>query len=502
MKQPNVLLISSDQQHWNTLGALNEVVSTPNLDRLAKDGITFTRAYCANPSCTPSRASLVTGLYPSQHGAWTLGAKLPEDVPTIGGILSAAGYRTALIGKAHFQPLRETDAHPSLESYGYLQDWDFWRNFKDDFYGFGHIELARNHANEQIVGQHYAMWMEDKGLTNWRDYFRPPAGTMDPADRGTWPLPEEYHYDAWIAERTNALLTEYAQEDAGFFLWASFPDPHPPYLVPTPWDRMYDPQDITVPHATPGEHSANPPHHRLTQERRPDFSAYRESGFDGLGMMSHVQDEGELRKDIATYYGMISMMDKYIGNILDKLDELGLTDNTIVVFTSDHGHLFGQHGLIAKGPFHYEDLLRVPLIVRYPGQIPAGTMSPALQSLVDFSPTILSLLGLPAAQHMTGVDQSAVWLGNEAAVRDHIVCENHHEPTTIHLKTYEETRYKITVYFRQSYGELFDLQEDPQELHNLWDDPGHREVRSGLLLKFLWAELGKESMWMPRISHA
>ena len=502
MKQPNILLISSDQQHWNTIGTLNPYLVTPNLDRLAKEGITFTRAYCANPSCTPSRASLITGLYPSQHGAWTLGAKLPEDIPTLGGILAAAGYRTSLIGKAHFQPLRATDDYPSLESYGYLQDWDFWRNFSQDFYGFGHVELARNHTNEQIVGQHYALWMEENGLTNWRDYFRPPAGTMDPAERGTWPLPEEYHYDAWIAKRTNALLEQFAKDDANFFLWASFPDPHPPYLVPEPWDRMYDPQQISVPRAKPGEHATNPPHHRLTQERQPDFSHYCESGFDLLGMSSHVHDEEDLRKDIATYYGMISMMDKYIGSILDKLDELGLSENTIVVFTSDHGHLFGQHGLIAKGPFHYEDLLRVPLIVRYPGHAPARAMSGALQSLVDFAPTLLSLLGLPTARHMTGVDQSAVWLGGEIPARDHIICENHHEPTTIHLKTYEENRYKLTVYFRQIYGELFDLQDDPGELHNLWDDPRYRELREELLLKFLWAEFGKESVWMPRISHA
>ncbi|MFD1677075.1 sulfatase [Alicyclobacillus fodiniaquatilis] len=502
MARPNILLITSDQQHWDTIGAFNREISTPNLDRLVKEGTTFKRAYCPNPTCTPSRSSIITGLYPSQHGAWTLGTKLSEDKRTVGDVLMEAGYRTSLIGKAHFQPLQGTEAYPSLESYPTLQDLDFWREFSDPFYGFDHVELARNHTNEAHVGQHYALWLEEKGFTDWRKHFLPPTGTMDKAVRRTWGIPEEYHYDAWIAERTNAMLEQYQNDEENFFLWASFFDPHPDYFVPENWVDMYNPDDLTIPSGQPGEHEQNPPHFQLTQQAEPDFSAYRESGFGCHGFHSHVHDPAELKKDVAIYYAMISLMDKYIGKILDKLDELGLAENTIVIFASDHGHFFGQHGLIAKGAFHYEDMIKVPFLARYPGHIPAAKTSDRMQSLVDFAPTVLSLAGISVPHEMTGVDQSRVWLGQQDMARDHILCENHHEPTSIHLKTYVDARYKITVYYGQTYGELYDLEADPNEFHNLWDDEQYAELKAQLLLKYIWAELGKESMWMPRIASA
>jgi arylsulfatase A-like enzyme len=202
---------------------------------------------------------------------------------------------------------------------------------------------------------------------------------------------------------------------------------------------------------------------------------------------------------MATYYGMVSMMDKYIGKILDRLDELGLAEDTIIVFTTDHGHLFGHHGLHFKGGFHYEDLIKLPFIVRYPGIVPAGQTSDALQSLVDLAPTFLSFAGIPLPTTMTGVDQSTVWTGQQNSARDHVLCEFRHEPTTIHQKTFVNERYKITVYYNQTYGEIFDLLKDPQELINLWDDPAKVELKNELLLKYAWAELGKEPMPMPRV---
>jgi len=510
-RKPNILLITSDQQHWNTIGAFQPEISTPNLDRLVREGTTFDRAYCPNPTCTPSRASIVTGMYPSQHGAWTLGTKLLEDRHTVGEDFLAAGYRTALIGKAHFQPLKSTEAYESVEAYPLLQDLDYWRQFEGPFYGFDHVELARNHTNEAHVGQHYALWMEEQGCENWRDYFLPPTGTMDPALTYKWPIPEKYHYNAWIAERTNSLLEEYKESDEPFFLWSSFFDPHPEYLVPEPWDTMYDPDKLTIPSLVPGEHDRNPPHFGLTQEENPDFSYLAETGFGIHGYRSHHfyeygtkfrLTEDDRKKLVAVYYGMISMMDKYIGKILDKLDALGLAENTLVVFTTDHGHFFGQHGLQAKGGFHYEDLIKLPFIVRYPGKVPAGRRSSAIQSLVDLAPTFLSFSGIPIPSAMTGVDQREVWLGEKTQARQHAICEFRHEPTTIHQKTYVDERYKITVYYNQTYGELFDLEADPGELRNLWDDPAHEGLKTELLLKYIWAELGKEPMPMPRIHHA
>lgn len=511
MKKPNILLITSDQQHWHTLGVLNPEIQTPNLDRLAQQGTMFTRAYCPNPTCTPSRASIITGQYPSQHGAWTLGTKLLEDRHTVGDDFREAGYHTSLIGKAHLQPLRTTEEYPSVEAYPILQDLDYWREFTGPFYGFDHVELARNHTNEAHVGQHYALWLEENGCTNWRDYFRPPTGTMDPTDTYHWPIPERFHYNNWIAERSNKLLEQYKQEDQPFFLWSSFFDPHPEYLAPEPWDTMYDPDKLTIPTLSLGEHDRNPPHFGMTQETDPDFSAWHESGHDIHGYNSHLRyaygdkqllTDYDRKKLVAVYYGMISLLDKYVGSLLDKLDELGLADNTIVVFTTDHGHFYGQHGLQEKGGFHYEDLIKLPFLVRYPGHVPAGRQSDAIQSLVDLAPTMLSLCNIPIPHAMTGVDQSAVWLGQQSAVRDHAICEFHHEATTIHQKTYVDQRYKLTVYYNQTYGELFDLEQDPAEIHNLWDDPDAATLKSELLLRYIWAELGKEAMPMPRIWHA
>jgi uncharacterized sulfatase len=523
-KKPNILLITSDQHHWATIGAYNKEVHTPNLDRLVKEGSLFSRAYCPNPTCTATRASIITGLYPSQHGAWTLGTKLPEDTLTLGDIYLKNNYRTALIGKAHFQPLEGTDEFPSLESYPVMHDLEFWKNYKENFYGFEHIELARNHTNEAHAGQHYALWLEEKGCTNWRDYFLNPTGNMSAekykrievlvkekprgfvdAERtwGEWAIPEKFHYNTWIAERTNKLLDEYKENDENFFLWASFPDPHPEYFVPEPWASMYDPEKITLDNPLiDKEHEKNPPHFKRTQEEFPKFDDYMDTGFEIHGCHSHLQKEKELRKDVALYYGMISFMDKYIGKILDKLDELELTENTLVIFTTDHGHFLGQHGLIRKGPFHYEDMIKIPFIARYPNYIPANVENHNLQSLVDLAPTFLKYSGIEIPRTMTGLDQTDVWNGGEKNKRAHIIVENRHEPFSLNLRTYVDEKYKITVYHGREFGELFDLEKDPLEHNNLWNNPEYKDLKTELLLKYTWAELAKEPMWMPRIKHA
>lgn len=498
----NILLITSDQQHWTTLGALNPNIKTPNLDRLAARGTLFNRAYCPNPTCTPTRASIITGMYPSQHGAYSLGTKLMESVHTVGEDFRAAGHDAALIGKAHFQQLFGTEEYPSLESYPILQDLGFWRDFGGPFYGFNHVELARNHADEAHVGQHYALWMEEKGCRDWRKYFAPPTGTTSP-QFGRWNIPEELHYNTWIAERTNARLDHYKETGESFFLWSSFFDPHPPYLVPGSWATMYDPATMDVPEVTPGEHEKNPIHFQMTQMENPDFSAWKEAGGNAMhGMESHLRSREQRAKEMALYYGMVSCMDHYIGKILDHLEKTGLAENTLIAFTSDHGHFFGQHGLVAKGPFHYEDVIRVPFLVSCPGRVPEGCRSDALQSLVDLPVTFLKAAGLPVPGFMTGVDQWQVWQGKEASARDHVTVEHHHQPTTIHARTYVDARYKLTVYWNRPYGELFDLGADPGEIHNLWDDPSAADLKAELTRKLLFAEMAKEPMPMPRVAPA
>lgn len=508
--RPNILLITSDQQHWNTIGKYFSEIKTPNLDRLAGQGFFAHRAYCTNPTCTPTRATLLTGQYASRHGAWSLGTKLPEDSLTISRLLSKAGYDTALIGKAHFQQLRSTPEFPSIESHPLLSNLDYWKSFHGPWYGFDHIELARNHADEAHVGQHYALWMEEKGLANWRDYFQSRWEEFDyskgdgssPPQQHRWNLPEEFHTTAWITERSLERIRKNKEEEKPFFLWASYFDPHPPYLVPEPWASLYDPSKITVPQAVPGEHEKNPPHFRKTQQENPDFSDLREACPWNHGCGSHLQDRESLAKDIAVYYGMVSMMDHYIGKLLDGLEEAGLTESTLVVFTSDHGHYYGHHGLNAKGPFHYEDGIRVPFIVRWPKQVPEGQESSALQSLVDVPVSFLHAAGIPVPPTMQGEDQLPVWRGEKAAVRESILVEHRHQPTAIHMKTYVDEQYKLTIYFNHKYGELFDLRNDPNELNNLWDDHSSQAVKAELTQKLLFAEMAVEPMPMPRVSVA
>lgn len=521
-KRPNVLLITTDQHHFTDIGIHNPKVKTPNLDRLAAEGFVCDRMYCPNPTCTPTRASLITGLYPSQHGAWSLGTKLLDSVPTIGDELQRHGFRTALIGKAHFEPLKSTDKYKSLESYPIMQDADFWKGFTGPYYGFEYIQLARNHTDEAHVGQHYRLWLEENGCDNWKDYFMKPTGKKTYIKRKNleplWRIPEKYHYNVWIAEKSNLKLEEYAKNGDNFFLWASFLDPHRPRIAPDPWHKMYDPADIDLPERKKGEHKRNPPHFGLTQVNTSNsnflvrwwkgltgslksiklkkyYQDFRDHGvkMQGLhGMHPQFYNEENLKKEIAAYYGMTSLLDKYIGVILDKLEELGLKDNTIVVFTTDHGDFFGQHGLLTKGPFHYEDLLKLPFIVRYPKSIPRGQISDALESLIDIPATLFSMLNIPKPDYMVGVDQSDVWTAKAKRKREFIICENHHSPELVHLKTYVNDRYKITVYNDQTYGELFDLQEDPNENENLWDNKKYQQLKDELLFEFIQAEISKD----------
>jgi uncharacterized sulfatase len=352
------------------------------------------------------------------------------------------------------------------------------------------------------VGQHYAIWMEQNGLANWRDYFQPwPRDPDAPRRRHAWDLPERFHHTRWVGERTIANIEQAVQERRPFFLWSSFFDPHPPYLVSQPWASMYRAEDMQPGRLTEGEMALLPPPLQKTQEASPDFSMYRE-GHSTHGHQSHRIDEQELRKNIAIYYGMMSFIDHEIGRVLDTLDRLGAADETLVLFTTDHGHFLGQHGLIAKGPFHFEDLLKTPMIVRYPPKVPAGARTAGLQSQVDFAPTFLRAAGLKIPGWMQGVDQWDVWCGTAPAARDHVIVENRHQPTRVHLRTYVDPRYKITVYRGQSYGELFDLQEDPGEVRNLWGDPAQRELKATLLHRFVLAELQREPTRMPRIAGA
>ncbi len=517
---PNILLITSDQQHSLAIGSVSPRIKTPNLDRLAKRGVRFERAYCPNPTCTPTRASLLTGMWPSAHGAYTLGTKLDEGVPRVTDLLRDTGYATGLVGKAHFQPLKSTPECESVEAYPTLRDLDFWRSFNEQhtpWYGFDHVELTRNHADEGHVGQHYALWLEER-LPNWRDYFQPRNdGVVDSPTEASqaptkedgpgygwrgdmhWTLPAEFHYTTWTAERTNAFI----ERNAGrpWFCWSSYHDPHPPYAVPEPWASMYDPADMDwlVGEHVDGEFDDMPPPHQMTHDGG-DFSSFNADGKGNHGYHKHAGiSRDALRRAAAIYCGMVSFMDQQIGRTLDLLDDTGQSDNTLIVFTSDHGHFLGQHGLIAKGPFHYEDVIRVPMLAAGPG-LPTGLVNYSPQTLVDLPATFAALATGHVPLWMQGRDMIEPWqrgLGRNAGV----IVENHHNRGVVHLRTLVTATHKLTVYRdRPEWGELFDLANDPGELRNLYHDD--TQLRASLMEQLVQADLEREPAPQPRISGA
>ena len=525
-KQPNILLITSDQQFWMGMGYHNKNLKTPNLDRLAEMGTIYNRAYTCNPVSTPTRASIITGMYPSQHGAYALGTKLPENVPCVGNYLHQVGYTSALVGKAHFQPLAGNAIYPSLEAYPVLQDLDFWKQYNGPFYGFDHIELARNHGDESHIGQHYALWMIDKlkregrNPEEWKQWFRQPGvyaninaqmqkiidknGAKGTEQYGAWNVPEEYHLNAWIAERTNANINRMLKSGAPFFVWASFFDPHPPYLVPEPWASMYNPEDMVIPDIPKDDLDDMPYHYRMTQQDtlKNWGRMFDEDGHGIHGLHSHLTSKEKIAKDMAIYFGMISMMDKYIGVILDNLESAGQLENTLIVFTTDHGHHIGSHNLIAKGAFAFEEDLRVPFIVTWKGHYPANRQSESLLSLVDLTPSFLHVAGRPIPMGIAGVNAAPLWSGKVDSIRDWVFAENRFQRTKFYQKTYIKKRYKITWYMHSDEGELFDLENDAGEFHNLWNNPMFQMLKMEMMLKALQAEMRKEPCWMPRLGPA
>ncbi|HEU5317223.1 MAG TPA: sulfatase-like hydrolase/transferase, partial [Chloroflexota bacterium] len=368
-RRPNVVLITTDQQRWDTLGCYgNRVVRTPHLDGLAAEGVRFERAYVTNPVCTPSRATLLTGRYPSSHGAYNVGVSLPDDVPTLSGMLGAAGYDTALIGKAHFQPFGADPARSVESNRGAARDPALWREWHGPYYGFWHVELSMGHGPGGTEG-HYGEWLRQTApevLTLF-----PKAAALAPSSVpiGSWKsaVPIEYHSTTWTADRTIAYLEARSESQPPFFLWTSFQDPHHPFCPPRPYCDMYPPEAVSLPSRGPGELDRLPPHFRHAYEGTQDALPYARGRLSGTDPKGYVRmTEAHAREVIAHYYGMVSLIDDAVGRILAALERLGLARDTVVVFGTDHGELLGDHGLWLKGPFLYEGLIRVPYLWRYP----------------------------------------------------------------------------------------------------------------------------------------
>ncbi len=504
--RPNILLITTDQQHANTIHALgNAVIQTPNLDRLVKEGAAFDRAYCANPVCSPSRSSILTGQYPSSHGCWNIGVALPEDNITLSQVLSEQGYRTGLFGKAHFQPVL---SEGGFESPPNIFNRDFWRNWNGPYYGFDEVQMVHGHAGEiSSHGMHFGVWLEDQGVDTSK-YFGP-RGTHR---EGSWDLPEEYHYTRWTADQTISFLesgdTEQSAEDP-FFAWCSFQDPHDSYLAPEPWASKYDPGQIPAFHKKEGEMSDKTLLHQCAIKNEWGALDINPTGdpFDTdkvvqcLGWTTDEIGEQRAKQWVATYYGMVSLVDYHVGRILDTLNNQQLSENTIVIFTTDHGDYLGNHGIWLKGPLHYEDVIRLPFLVRWSNEIPGGMRSGSLMSLVDIAPTLLDICDMQDAMPCQGVSQRNAWLNPHHAARDWCLVENRAEDN-IYVKTLVREKYKLNVHLHSGEGELYDLENDPHEFHNLYQNNDYTTIANRLLQQLLKIDADLEGPYPPRQSFA
>ena len=503
-RRPNFVLFITDQHRADHLGCYgNGIVRTPHIDSIAARGVRFNRFYVASPVCMPNRASLMTGRMPSLHGVRGNGIPLSVEDTTFVDLLRAAGYRTALTGKSHLQnftgsppmltygvregltppppELREASRHMRT---GRAYDNENPKLWTDDptfaaiepFYGFEHTRICTEHADR--VGGHYTRWLAERHTDP--DSLRGPGNAL-PDNRIDSPqawrtrMPEELYPTTYVAEMAEKFLDRHADEDreAPFFIQVSFPDPHHPFTPPGRYWDMYDPERIPLPDSF-GKGDL-PPLAWLRETLRKS-EAIRNS------QDPFAVTEREAREIIALTYGMISMVDDAIGRVLAKLDTTGLADDTVVLFTADHGDFMGDHGIMLKMLLHYHGLIRIPFLWADPGAPSAAAARDDLAATIDIPSTVLARAGLQPFNGVQGRDL----FDADTASPDGLMIEEDAQRSMIGMKppmrvrTYVTNRWRMSIREDADWGELFDLENDPLEIANRWDDPSARDVRAEL----------------------
>ncbi|OLL30794.1 sulfatase [Burkholderia sp. SRS-W-2-2016] len=507
--QPNFLFFITDQHRADHLGAYgNREVRTPHLDRLAARSWLAERCYVASPVCMPNRATLLTGRWPSAHGVRHNGIALSLRTRTFLDQLRDAGYRTALAGKGHLQNMTGKAAvwpaagapafRPAAmrEDAGrYDQEWaPAWQasaahEMALPYYGFDDVALAIDHGD--TAGGHYRRWLEREhpgvAARVGREHALPSPGYVL-ADAGqAWrtQAPEECHPSAWIADQTMRMLDGYARGDKPFFLQCSFPDPHHPFTPPGRYWDMYAPEDVRLPASFDVAGRALPPHVAWLHAERERGAAVKHTP------ALFACTEREAREAIALNYGSISFIDAMIGKVLAHLQTLGLADNTVVVFSSDHGDYMGDHQLLWKGPIHYQSIIRVPFLWHDPQAGGDGARSQALCSSADLAPTVLERAGVAPFNGIQGASLlPLIDAAHEPAGaapdnwRDAVLIEEEAQRQLFgfaarpRVRTLQTGRFRLSLYDGQTWGELYDLAEDPHELRNLWSEPAYAQHKA------------------------
>ena len=468
--RPNILWICTDQQRYDTIGALGyNHVDTPHIDGLVSEGVTFTRAYCQSPICTPSRGSFLTGMYPSAiHVTGNGNDAFPSTPSLVSKRLSDDGYDCGLIGKLHL-----------ASAYGRIEPR------VDD--GYRYWEYSHAPRDDWPVGHGYADWVRQRG-GELGELIGDPQG-----------VPAEFHQTTWCAEKT----IEFMQEDreGPWMACVNIYDPHPPFNPPQRYRDLFDPADMPGPLFRQSD---------IEQQEKlagVDFQSSVRSP-DALDIRDPLQPERGRAADgrvlQAAYCAMIKQIDDQVGRMLAALEASGQRENTVVIFTSDHGEMLGDHGLIQKGCRFYEGLVRVPLIFSWPGHFAKDVRSDALVELIDKTPTIMELAGLEPPERMQGRSLLPILRG-EAPLdrhRDFVRCEYYDaldEPDGSFATMYRDERYKLVVYHGHDLGELYDLEEDPEEFENMWDEPEAQPVKLKIMQQSFDASMLAMDRGSPRV---
>ena len=449
--RPNILFIMTDEQRGDCLGCYgNPVLRTPHIDSIAQGGVRFNRGYVQNPMCMPARMAIMTGRYCSEQGCNINCTGIPkhEQEHTFMHYLSDAGYYTAAVGKMHMMPK--------------------WGPF-----GFRYLDITDGQGD---ASNQYTTYLRAKGLLGRQHEAK---GERLPFGIYTNALPAEENIDAFIGRRAARWLEQWQGEEP-FMLWVSFCNPHFPFDPPEPYDTMYDPADVPLPVWKDGELATKPPQLKLLQER----------GYDRA-------DEPLMHKMVANYYGLISLIDDQVGEVLEVLERKGLADNTLIAFCSDHGDHLGDHHLLQKsGVTFYEGSVRVPYLLRFPASFPQGAVCEELVETIDLPATFLDVAGVDIPPTMQGRSLVGLAEGQIGDWRDDAFSEIDlrinplmHGPRDPNSRDYvamiTTKDWKYVHFPTLGYGELYDLANDPHELDNLFFEPEYADKIAEMRLRML-----------------
>ena len=464
-KKPNVIILFSDQHNKEVMGFEGHPdVITPNLDKLAKESVVFERAYCTTGVCAPSRSSLMTGIYPRTLGLLSNGERsnVMGDVVSLATVFQQNNYNTYAFGKRHT---------PSAIDEG----WD----------------VQKSHICEETPGNSYTEWVEKMGYAkefamDWSAEFGRGSKcssqanveypTADLATRIS-ALPENMTMEAFTTMNTVQMIKDQAKSDKPFFCWATFYRPHQPY---TPQKKYFDMYDVSAwgEGRIKGGSIRKPASLYEPKENLPPLMLSIRNGHNKVWDVDKAYADEQLwRNYLGAYYALVTEIDHCVGQILDALDEAGLKDETIVIYTSDHGDFVGNHGMVEKtaaGQNVYENILNIPLIIRYPGNMGNGKRSGELVSLVDVYPTLVELLGLktPKMKYpVQGQSFAETLTKGKPMNREYFVSESWSQATII-TKEYklgimlDPTDHRRNLDFRAFGDQFFIRKSDSLEVSN------------------------------------